>query len=216
MLGIPAGAGTVPPPRRWRRCANDVRDPGAGRRQAGPVGVPVSGRPAAGVPVDRVGGDNRRQCLEEEAHRPVVIPPAADGSSPLRPRGPGCCGRPADLGAAVRSCAPGRALGGVAVRRAARSRATSAARGRSSLAWSSRSCSLRSSCGRRSGASRSSLVIAAATRAVAIRAASPSRELGGGQPGAFAQGAHQASCSATARPSRLIAMRLVRSSASSS
>jgi hypothetical protein len=40
-------------------------------------------------------------------------------------------------------------------------------------------------------------------------------ELGCGEARLFAQGAHQTSCSATASPSRLIAMRLVRSSASS-
>jgi hypothetical protein len=52
-------------------------------------------------------------------------------------------------------------------------------------------------------------------RAVAIRAARAPASLAAASRGAFAQGPHQASCSATARPSRLIAMRLVRPSASS-
>jgi hypothetical protein len=47
------------------------------------VGVPVAGRLVAGGAVDRVGGGDGGEGSEEDPHSCLVIPFAADGSSPV-------------------------------------------------------------------------------------------------------------------------------------
>jgi hypothetical protein len=60
MLEIPAVRRQLAPWGCGRLPSRRVGDLASGRRQAGPVGVPVAGRPAASVPVDCVGGHDRR------------------------------------------------------------------------------------------------------------------------------------------------------------
>jgi hypothetical protein len=104
MFGIPGGGRPPAPWSRGRRVNDHVGDRAAWRREPGPLRIPVPGRPAPGVPVDRVGGDDCRQCLEEEAHRPARYP-ARGGRKLIAARGRAGGGRPARLGAGVRLCA---------------------------------------------------------------------------------------------------------------
>jgi hypothetical protein len=108
---MPGGGRLLAPWSRGRRVDAHVGDRAAWRWETRPVRIPVSGGAAARMAVDRVGGRDRCECLEEEAHRPARYPARGGRKVIAAVRGRGCAARLAVRGALVRLCGCGRALG---------------------------------------------------------------------------------------------------------